>query len=109
MAKATNYTPDMEATLREGYDPTASVEARNQAVIELADSIGRSVASVRQKLVRMGLYVKPAKVAKDGSAQVSKAALVAKIAEACNVDAEDFDSLEKATKNVLKTLLINLP
>ena len=108
MAKATNYTAEMEATLREGYDPKASVEDRNEAVARLADQIGRSVASVRQKLVRMELYVRPEKTAKDGSPIVSKGDLVAEIADACGVPPEEFDSLEKATKRVLNVLVEKL-
>lgn len=101
MAKAPNYTPEMEATIREAF---AGDVDQTSVVGELSEKFGRSVASVRQKAVRMGLYRKVERVAKDGSKVESKAAIVARIAAAVGADVEDFDSLEKATKNVLKAL-----
>lgn len=104
MAKTVNYTPEMTATMVETYERAETDQDRKDAVAMLSERFGRSVASVRQKLVREGVYKKAAKVAKDGNPVVSKAALVAQIATAMEADVEDFDSLEKATKNVLQTI-----
>lgn len=105
MAKTPNYSAEAESTIREAFAGEVDHQA---AVAELAETLGRSVASVRQKAVRMGLYVKPAKVSKDGSKIETKAAKVARLATACGKDAEDFDSLEKATKAVLDSLIAAL-
>ena len=101
MAKAPNYTPEMEARIREKL--TGEVD-HSAAIAELAEELGRKVASVRQKAVRMGLYRKAERVSKDGRAVESKAKIVARIAEAIGVPVETFDSLEKATKPVLLKL-----
>ena len=104
MAKTVNYTPEQTEMMVARYTAAKTDEARKEAVQSIAESVGRSVASVRQKLVREEVYVKPAKVTKDGRAVESKAKIVAEIAEACGQEVEAFDSLEKATKAVLEAL-----
>lgn len=107
MAKTVNYTPEMTTAIVADYVAADTDEARADSVARMAEKFGKGVASIRQKLVREGVYQKAAKVSKDGAPVVSKAALVAQIAKACDVAVEDFDSLEKATKNVLLTLVEN--
>ncbi len=88
--KVENYSVEMVATLVEGYKAGTSVE-------DLAVAVGKSVRSVVAKLSREGVYVAKGKA-------VTKADLVAKIAEKFGVDAEALASLEKATKEALVIL-----
>jgi hypothetical protein len=48
--KAQNYTPELTATIIDQYEAGVDVS-------EIADSIDKSVRSVRSKLVREGVYV----------------------------------------------------
>ena len=53
MAEAkTNYTEDMVATLLDRYS-----ELGNEGLETIAEELGRTVRSVRSKLVREGVYV----------------------------------------------------
>lgn len=101
MAKIVNYTSEMETQIREAF---AGEVDQKTAVSELASAFGKSIASVRQKAVRMGLYKKPKYVNKNGAKPEVKAAIVADIAEALGVPVENFDSLEKVTKKALLTI-----
>jgi len=101
MAKTVNYTPEMETAIREAFAGEVDHKA---AVAELASTLGKSLASVRQKAVRMGLYKKAEYVSKTGAKPETKAAIVADIAEVLGMEAEQAESLEKATKKVLVAL-----
>ncbi len=94
-AKVENYTVEMTNTIVEGYKAGTSVEA-------LAVAVGKSVRSVVAKLAREGVYV--AKSRTDVTKVVTKANLVAKIAEKFGVEADKLASLEKATKEALEVL-----
>ena len=97
-----NYTPEMEDSLREGYNPKASEAERKTQVIELAETLGKNAQSVRSKLVRMGLYVKNAPKTKTGAKVETKETIVFELAEIMGVDADaQLSGLEKATKNCL--------
>lgn len=104
MAKTVNYTPEMEAEMRAVYGAANTTYLRNEAVNELAEKFGRKVQSVRQKLVRMGIYEKREYVSKTGEKPESKAAIVGEIANAVGANVEAFDSLAKANKSVLLVL-----
>ncbi len=104
MAKTENYTAAQTAALVEAYKAAEDAAGRDAVVKSYADEFGKSVASIRAKLVREGVYVKKPRTAKDGSAVVSKAALVDIIAANVGKSADAFDSLEKANKSVLKVL-----
>jgi len=100
--KTENYTDEMEATLRDGYDPKASEATRTEQMEEIAHKVGKSVASVRMKLVRMKLYVKKEYVKKTGDKPETKENIVSEIAALAGVDADtSLSGLEKATKNCL--------
>ena len=60
-AKNVNYTDDMVAQLIEQYE-----QLGNEGLPEIAEALGRSVRSVRSKLVREGVYVATPK-AKDNT------------------------------------------
>jgi hypothetical protein len=97
-----NYTPEMEARLVEGYNPSADEETRTAQIVELAQEFGKNTQSVRAKLVRMGLYVKKEYKAKTGEKPVTKETIVSNIARTLGVDADaQLSGLEKATKNCL--------
>ena len=98
--KVVNYTEAMVARLHEGYDGSASDEARREMVAALAAELGKSEASVRAKLTSEGIYV-PYTKAPAGKNTVRKAALVAAIAIHLGVDEEKVESLEKANKSAL--------
>ena len=56
MAQKVNYTPEMTTQIVDAY-------SAGMDVAEIADSIGKTVRSVRSKLVREGVYVaQPKKV-----------------------------------------------
>ena len=50
MAAQVNYTPELTATIIDQYQAGVSVD-------EIATDIGKSIRSVRSKLVREGVYV----------------------------------------------------
>lgn len=102
--KAPNYTDEMVASLRAGYDGSADEATRKVQVAALADELGKSAASIRAKLTREKLYVAMAK-APAGKAAVRKSELVTAIATAVDVDEDVIGSLEKATKVTLNILL----
>jgi hypothetical protein len=88
-----NYTADMVATATAFY-----AENGNEGMSELAETLGRSVRSVRAKLVREGVYVadvKPEPKAKDDGP--TKAELL----EAMDARGFSTEGLEGATKAAL--------
>jgi hypothetical protein len=101
MTKATpqNYTPEQTVELVTGYQSGKTVE-------QLAETLGKTVRSVVAKLSREGVYV--AKTRATGQARVKKAELVDKLALACGVAPEVFESLEKANHEVLERLVAEL-
>jgi hypothetical protein len=100
--KAANYSATDIEQLLAGYDPKATEETRNAQVQELASDMGRKTASIIAKLVNLGVYVKKAPKAKDGTPSMSKSARVAVLAERMGVAGEVLESLEKANVNVVK-------
>jgi hypothetical protein len=95
----TNYTPEQTTQLVEGYKSGKTVE-------QLAETLGKTVRSVVAKLSREGVYV--AKTKTTGVARVKKSELVDKLATACGVAPEVFESLEKANHDVLEHLVARL-
>ena len=94
--KAANYTAEMVDSMIEMYN-----ELGNDGLDEIADSLGKSVRSVRSKLVREGVYVaSPKKTAakQDGP---SKKEILRDI-EATGFDVSGF---EGATKMALTRLM----
>ncbi len=104
-SKAQTYTDDQVSKMVADYTAVDTDEARAEVVDSLASEFGKSIASIRSKLVREGVYVKKTRTTKSGEPVVSKADLVEQIAEAMGEDAEVMESLEKATKVVLQKIL----
>jgi transposase-like protein len=90
--KTQNYSVEVTAQLVEAFKAGATVEA-------LANQFGKSTRSIVAKLSREGVY--KAKAKGNTEARVTKAELVAKIAEGLGVEQEVLDSLEKATAQAL--------
>lgn len=104
-SKAQTYTEDQVSKMVADYTSADTDEARAEVVTTLSQELGKTVASIRSKLVREGVYVKKERKTKDGKAIVSKAELVAQIADAMGEDLEVMESLEKSTKVVLQKIL----
>lgn len=104
MSKETVYTEEVVARMVEDYQAAESDEARASVVTEYADELGVKVQSVRAKLVNVGVYKAKQRTSKTGEPIENKATIVADIATRLSVNEERLESLEKATKPVLKLL-----
>lgn len=102
MAKV-NYTPDMVAKATEMYTEKHP-EIGNAVVEDIAEAIGRSVRSVRSKLVREGVYVadeKPVKVER-----VQGPTKGEMLSELHSLEPSiDIDGLAGATKAAIQSLI----
>ena len=93
--KVVNYTPEQTKDMVTKYQSGMPVEM-------IARELGKTTRSVVAKLSREGVYVAKTKATQP---RVKKADLVDKLAQACGVQAEVFESLEKANLEVLEALL----
>ena len=89
-----NYTPEMTATIVEQYQQGTDVSA-------IAESIGKSVRSVRSKLVREGVYVAKPKATTPKATGPTKKMLLRDL-EATGFDVSGF---EGATKDAIVRLI----
>ena len=94
----TNYTPEQTQELVQRYQAGETVET-------VATALGKTVRSCVAKLSREGVYVAKTRAAVH---RVRKADLVDKLAQACGVPAEFFESLEKANHDVLEQLVAKI-
>ena len=98
-----NYTSEMVEAMVASYsdDPTpATVEA-------LAEEFDKKPASIRAKLVSLGVYkAQKRNTTKRGEPVVTKAELAAQIETALHVSSGVIPSLTKLSKNDLQTLLV---
>jgi urease accessory protein UreF len=93
-----SYTVEQEDVLREGAE-------KGREASEMATELGKSLASVVAKLAQMGLYKAKTRAKSD---RVTKADMVAMVAEKLGVAASVLKSLEKADKIALETLVKSL-
>ncbi len=94
MAQKVNYTPEMTAGIVSAYQA-------GHDITEIADNIGKTVRSVRSKLVREGVYVaQPKKVTRKVEGPTKKEIL--RDLEGTGFDVKGF---EGATKEALTRLL----
>ena len=105
MTKAVNYTEEQVKALVGAYDNAGSQDARDEVVSTFAEKFGKSVASIRAKLSREGVYVKKERMTKDGRKVERKSVKVATIASLSSKDESFFESLEKANASVLDELI----
>lgn len=88
------------ATLTAGYGEGKSLDV-------LAEELGKTVASVRSKLVALGLYKKAEAGAKTtGKGKATKADLAAKLREATGKELVGVESLTAATLTELVEYLV---
>ena len=94
--KNANYTPEMLERMVAMYE-----DLGNDGIEEIAESLGKTVRSIRSKLVREGVYVATPKGASNKSEGPSKKELLREI------EAKGFDTtgFEGATKIALSRLL----
>ena len=98
MAQKVNYTPEMTAQIVNAY--SAGTE-----IAEIANSVGKSVRSIRSKLVREGVYkAAPKKVGRKVEGPTKKELLR-------EIESTGFEvtGLEGATKEALARILSVLP
>jgi len=93
-ASKVNYSPELTGQIVSAYQAGTAVE-------EIAETIGKSVRSVRSKLVREGVYVAKEKPATRKVEGPTKKELL------IDIDATGFDTkgFEGATKEALTRLL----
>ena len=94
--KAVNYTAEQTTAMVADYAAGTTVEL-------IAQNLGKSVRSVVAKLSREGVYIAKAKESAEHKA--TKEDLVAKIAAIVGVPPNELESLNKATKGALETLV----
>ena len=126
--KTVNYTDAMTTELVAGYSDCDSDETRKETVSNFAVKFGKirnrffsclvrketvsnfavkfgkNEKSIRAKLVREGVYQKPAYVSKAGAKVERKSDIVQGIAAALGVTEAQLGGLEKATKPALELI-----
>lgn len=105
---AVNYTDAMVETMVETYTCETTDEGRKEAVLAIAEDMGRTTRSIIAKLSREKVYVKAARLDKTGSAVVRKDQLADQIGEALGLAEGDTDSLAKANKRALQAIMAAL-
>ena len=104
-----NYTDEQTDELVAAYkaahaDGEGSDDDRAAVVEEFSERFGKSPASIRQKLVREGVYVAKTRKTKTGEPVERKEDIVQNIAEILGKPVDVVGSLEKATKKALTTI-----
>ena len=98
MANAKNYTDEMVNTMTEAY----TANPTRETVDALAEQFGKTTRSIIAKLSREGVYVAQPRTTKSGEPVISKAELVAQIAEHFDIE---VPTLVKAGKQDLQRLV----
>lgn len=106
--KAPNYSEEMTTRIVEHYSACTSDEERSIALQTLSEETGKAVKSLRMKLVREGVYKKPAYVSKAGKTTETKSDIVSAIAEILDVADAALGGLDKATKAALELIRTEL-
>lgn len=105
--KTPNFSAEQTVELVNAYKLADSTESRKGVVSAYAAKFGKSEASIRMKLVREGVYVKPEATTKTGEPVIDKEKLADEIAAFIpdNLDEASISSLAKANKKALKAIL----
>ena len=107
-----NYTPEMIETMTALYTSVSGKDStdteRKEMVVTISGEIGKTVNSVRAKLSKLNLYIKPKPTTKSGVTPVRKSALVSEIATLLDRDEDLLGSLEKSTKFALNAVIAGL-
>lgn len=102
MTKTVNFTTEQTTELVAAYTDNPTQDT----VTDFAEKFGKSVASIRAKLAKEGVYVAKTKEASKRTA--TKAELVEQIAKLVCAEVEQVESLEKATLPALTMVLDTL-
>ena len=103
-SKVVNYTEATASDMVERYTACDSDESRAACVEELSAELGKGVKSIRAKLVREGVYIAKAYVAKTGEKVERKGDIVQGIAALLGCTEAQLGGLEKATKPALELI-----
>ena len=105
--KVVNFTAEQTVELVNAYKLADSTESRKNVVSAYAAKFGKSDASIRMKLVREAVYVKPEATTKTGETVIDKEKLADQIAAFIpeTLDEASVSSLAKANKKALKAIL----
>jgi len=95
--KTVNYTPEMTAKAIDLYQEGVAID-------EIADAIGKSVRSVRSKLVREGVYVAQPKATARKSDEPTKKELLRNLEDALPSDFP-INGMMGATKEAIVALM----
>ena len=98
--KTVNYTAENESFLSANY-PTMGIET-------LAEKLGKSTKSIIAKLVRMGLYQKPERLAKNGEKVVRKNELADAIGAVLKMTESEISGLAGSPKTALQKIFTAL-
>jgi len=96
-----NYDDETTTKIVEAYKIGESDDQRKAILETLSAETGKTVKSLRAKLVREGVYVKQTYKTKTGAKAETKETIVESIAVLMDVTAEQLGGLEKATKPAL--------
>lgn len=102
--KAPNYSKEITVLIVDRYSACETDAERASALHDLSNETGKPVKSLRMKLVREGVYIKPAYVSKAGAAVETKSDIVSAIATILEVADEKLGGLDKATKGALEII-----
>ena len=100
MSKTVNYSEAQTAEMVRAYTDCETDESRDACVRKFADKFGKTVRSIRAKLVREGVYIAKTYKTKTGDKPETKEAIAQEIATLLGVAADSL-GLEKATKKGL--------
>lgn len=101
VTKVVNYDDATTTKIVEAYELGTTDDERKAILETLSAETGKTVKSLRAKLVREGVYVKQTYKTKTGSKAETKETIVESIAVLMGVTAEQLGGLEKATKPAL--------
>jgi len=108
-AKSVNYSKVQLESLITAYTVKGLSDTDRKEVMEkFAKEFGKTVNSIRSKLSREKVYIKPSKTTKSGGMIVRKAELVEAIAMQLGVESGVIGSMEKATKTSLELILATI-
>jgi peptidoglycan hydrolase-like amidase len=103
--KTPNYTDEMVARMEAVYTEATTDEQRKNAVIVLANELGKAPASVIAKLVNMGIYVKGSIERATKPKPDTKAVIAQRVADRLHITNEVLvKGLAKADRNALVAL-----
>jgi hypothetical protein len=105
-AKNVNYSDELTVSVLTAYAVACAVEGANdetraEALEAISAETGKTVKSLRQKLVREKVYIAKTYTKKTGGKVETKETIVAGIARAIGVTTDQVGGLEKATKPAL--------